>query len=109
MGGRRQNAVWAHPRSRKTLNVRFAVPEKTSTLVLGTAFLERAYHAKGDPVKVRVSADGNEMLSYVNENTNKYYRNRISVPSGTKYIQLSFYVRNDGARHFVFNGYLSGN
>ena len=105
--GRKRLAVWAHPRSGKTLAVRFALPSGSKSIVLGTAFLERAYRASGDPVSVKIKAGAEELLSYTNENLNKYYRNRIELPAGADHLELLFHVKNDGARHFVFNGYIS--
>ncbi len=106
MGGVSQKAIWSHPRSRKFTNIVFD-SKNASKMVLGTAFLERAYHEpNGKPIKVSVYADNKEILKYTNENKDFYYRHTITLPKNTKTIRISFYVENDGARHFVFNGYL---
>lgn len=107
MAGRWQKANWAHPRTERTLHVVFENTVGASALVLGTAFLERAYREEnGKPVRVAVTVDGQELLKYENENIKKLYRHRIALPEGAKMIDLTFWVKFDGARHFVFNGYL---
>jgi len=106
MGGRWQRAVWAHPLSNKTLHIVFNKPPDANMLVLGTAFLARAYQAKGDNIGVAVFADGKEILEYKNKNINRYYRNSVALPDDAKEIDVTFFVHNDGGRHFVFNGFL---
>ncbi len=107
MAGRWQKANWAHPRTERTLHVVFENSVGATALVLGTSFLERAYREQnGQPVRVTVTADGKGLLNYDNDNIKKLYRHRIALPEGAKMIDLSFWVKFDGARHFVFNGYL---
>ena len=107
MAGRWQKANWAHPRTEKTLHVVFENTVAASALVLGTSFLERAYREEnGHPVRVAVTVDGQELLKYENESIKKLYRHRLAIPEGAKMIDISFWVKFDGARHFVFNGYL---
>ncbi len=108
MAGRWQKALWAHPYTNKTLHVVFENTAGARTLVLSTAFLERAYREeKGQPVEVTVSVDGQAMLRYTNESIKQRYRHRVVLPEGARMIDLAFWVRFDGARHFVFNGYLA--
>ncbi len=108
MAGRWQKALWAHPYTNKTLHVVFENTVGARTLVLGTAFLERAYREQnGHPVEVTVAVDGQAVLRYTNESIKQRYRNRVSLPEGAHMIDLAFWVRFDGARHFVFNGYLA--
>ena len=107
MAGRWQKALWAHPRTERTLHVVFENRVGATALVLGTSFLERAYREEnGQPVRVTVTADGAELLKYDNLNIKKLYRHRVALPEGVTMIDLSFWVKFDGARHFVFNGYL---
>ncbi|HOW51818.1 MAG TPA: hypothetical protein PLV42_07225 [bacterium] len=107
MAGRWQKANWAHPRTERTLHVVFENTVGATALVLGTSFLERAYREEnGKPVRVTVTVDGKELLKYENENIKKLYRHRVALPEGAQMIDLAFWVKFDGARHFVFNGYL---
>lgn len=107
MGGKWQKALWAHPRTEKTTHIIFENNVNAGEINLGTAFLERAYHeANGDPIEVEVFADGKSIIKYTNQNIDKYYKSREKLPEGTKIIDITFYVKFDGARHFVFNGYL---
>ncbi|HSA34347.1 MAG TPA: hypothetical protein P5077_11535 [bacterium] len=107
MAGRWQKANWAHPRTERTTHVVFENTVGATVLILNSSFLERAYREQnGKPVRVTVTVDGRELLRYENESIKKLYRHRIALPEGAKMIDLSFWVKFDGARHFVFNGYL---
>ncbi len=108
MGGMWQRANWAHPRTMKTLHVVFNSLPEAKKVVLGSAFLERAYaNPNGEPAEVAVHADGTKIISYTNKSINKYYRTEANIPANTKTIDITVFIRFDGARHFVFNGYLA--
>lgn len=106
MGGVARKAVWDHPRSKKRKRIVYAVPPKSSKMVLRTAFLSRAYSIEGAPVKVSVFADGKNVLEYVNENVSKMYVHEVLLPENVSEVAIQVYTESDGARHFVFNGYI---
>jgi len=107
MAGKQQKAVWAHPRSNKTLHVKYEVPEGAGIFVLNTAFLPAAVSSSNrSPVEVNVSFDDSNVAEYTNMSVSKIYSKRIDIPNGVKNIDISFFVKDDGQRHFVFNGYI---
>ncbi len=106
MGGAARKSVWAHPRNRQKKRIVYSVPVNSSKMVLRTAFLPTAYSVKGDPVKVTVFADNRQILEYVNENISKMYIHEFSLPPNTAEVAIQVYTERDGARHFVFNGYI---
>ncbi len=107
MMGRQQRTVWAHPRSKKTLHIKYKVPADAEKLVLNTAFLSAAVSSSNkSPVEVTVSFDGKKVLSYTNKSISKIYGNEVKITENTEEIDISFYVEHDGQRHFVFNGYI---
>jgi len=107
MGDKWQKANWAHPASMTKTHIVFRNSANADKVVLGTAFLESAYrNGGGDAVEVELLADGKPILSYTNHNVKRYYRFEKELPAGTKEIDITFFVRRDGSRHFVFNGYL---
>ncbi|MCK5808350.1 hypothetical protein KAH37_05130 [bacterium] len=109
MGGISQDAVWAHPLSRKILHIVFAVPKGAVTMKLNTAFLETAYrNAEGNPIEVTLLVDGKEAFTYINQNENRLFSRTISLPLTAQEVELQFFVESDGARHFVFNGFMEG-
>ena len=107
MSGIQQRTVWAHPLSKKTLNIKYKVPEGAKVLVLNTTFLPPAVSSSNkSPIKVEVMFDDSSVLKYSNESVSKTSSNKIEITSEIKEILISFYVENDGQRHFVFNGYI---
>lgn len=107
MGGIRQRVVWAHPRSKKRLNIVYPNKSQSTRLLLRTAFRESAYrHKEGSPVEITVKADNEKILEYTNENIKKTYINEVTVPSSAKRIVIQIYTEHDGARHFMYNGFL---
>ncbi len=108
MGSRWQKALWAHPVAMKKIHVVFPNKENSNLLIFGSAFLPRALNEKnGAPVEVEIFADGKSIYSYKNYNIKKYYKNEISLPENSQTIEITIFAENDGARHFVFNGYLA--
>ena len=109
MGGISQDAVWAHPLSQKIMHIIFAVPEGAVKLELNTAFLETAYRkVDGNPIQVTLLIDGKEAFSYTNRNENRLYRHQVALAPSAQEVEIQFFVENDGARHFVFNGFMEG-
>ncbi|MFO7736754.1 MAG: hypothetical protein R6W70_11150 [bacterium] len=107
MDGMRQHAVWAHPRSRKLLNIVYANKNQSTRLLFRTAFRESAYrHKDGAPVEVTVKADNEKILEYTNKNIKKTYINEVTFPASVKKITIQIYTEHDGARHFIYNGFL---
>lgn len=107
MGGKHQKAVWAHPRSGKTLHIKYNVPAGAQKLILNTAFLSAAVSSSNkSPVEVTISFDGQEVEKYTNKSVSGVYRKSIDIPENTQEMFLSFFVESDGQRHFVFNGYI---
>lgn len=105
--GKQQRAVWAHPRSSKFLYIKYKVPVGARKLVLNTAFLSAAVSSSNkSPVEVTISFDGKDVEKYTNRSISKIYRKNIDIPVNIDEIDISFFVENDGQRHFVFNGYI---
>ncbi len=104
---RPQQVVWAHPRTGENLHIIFDIPENSSTINLNTAMLERAVRSRNrSPVKVTVIIDENKVLEYTNRSVRDVYQNKIDVPEGAERLELRFKTRDDGQRHFIFNGYI---
>jgi len=107
MAGKQQKTVWAHPRSNKTLHVKYKVPEGAGLLVINTAFLPAAVSSSNrSPVEVKVSFDDSKVAEYTNMSISKTYSRKLDIPNDIKDIDISFFVKDDGQRHFVFNGYI---
>ena len=106
--GESRQAVWAHPVSGKTLEIVFDVPEKSRTLRFNSVFAESAYYSKNrTPVNVEILADGKTLLKYANPLTSKVTEKGAKMPENTKELIIKLTTKDDGQRHFVFNGYLT--
>lgn len=106
--GESRQAVWAHPVSGKTLEIVFDVPEKSRTLRFNSVFAESAYYSKNRaPVNVEILADGKTLLKYANPLTSKVTEKSAKMPENTKELIIKLTTKDDGQRHFVFNGYLT--
>lgn len=107
MAGKQQQAVWAHPLSNKTLHIKYKVPEGAEIFVINTAFLPAAVSSSNrSPVEVKVSFDDKKAAEYTNMSVSKIYSKKVDIPNDIKNIDISFFVKDDGQRHFVFNGYI---
>ena len=107
MAGKLQKTVWAHPRSNKTLHIKYKVPAGAQTFVLNTAFLPAAVSSSNNsPVEVKVRFDEKIVLEYSNRSISRIFSNQIKISGETKEIDIMFFVKDDGQRHFVFNGYI---
>ena len=106
--GTSKQAVWAHPKNGKTLEIVFDVPEKSGKLYFNSVFAESAYHSKNRaPVNVEISADEKILLKYASPFTAKATEKSAKMPENTKEITIKLTTLDDRQRHFVFNGYLS--
>ncbi len=106
--GQQKQAVWAHPKSGKTLEIVFDVPEKSGKLYFNSVFAESAYRSKNRaPVNVEISADERLLLKYASPFTSRATEKSIKLPENTEELTIKLTTADDRQRHFVFNGYLS--
>lgn len=107
MAGKQQKTVWAHPRSNRNLHIKYNVPQDSEVFVINTAFLSAAVSSSNkSPVDVKVSFDDKKVIEYTNMSVSKIYSRKIDISNNVKNIDISFFVKDDGQRHFVFNGYI---
>ena len=106
--GHQKQAVWAHPKSGKTLEIVFDVPENSRKLYFNSVFAESAYHSKNRaPVNVEILTDGKNLLKYASPFTFRAIEKNAKIPENTKELTIRLTVSDDRQRHFVFNGYLT--
>ena len=106
--GQQKQAVWAHPKSGKTLEIVFDIPGNSGKLYFNSVFAESAHHSKNrTPVLVEISADKQILLKYASPFTFRVTEKSAKIPENTKELTIKLTVSDDRQRHFVFNGYLS--
>lgn len=106
--GYQKQAVWAHPKNGKTLEIVFDVPKNSRKLYFNSVFAESAYHSRNRaPVFVEISADEQILLKYTSPFTSKVTEKSVKIPENIKELTIKLTVTDDRQRHFVFNGYLT--
>ncbi len=107
VNGTPQDAVWAHPLSHKTLHILFELPAGSKQILFTSSFLPTAYQKQnGDFVTVSLFADEQQLFHYKNMNIRRQYRHTATIPEGAQELEIRIHVNRDGARHFIFGGYV---
>lgn len=107
INGRQQKAVWAHPLSDMTLHIKFDISEVEGTASFNTAFLEAGYSSKNrSPVEVEVAVDDEQVLKYTNKSEKRTYSNTFRIKKENSSLEIRFFTKDQGQRHFVFNGFV---